>query len=270
MSKIRIIMCYAIFLLGILSVQAAAEQERISLPEGRWIDLTHDFSADTIYWPTAEGFSLITDFAGETDRGYYYEAHSYKAAEHGGTHIDSPIHFAEGKQSLDEIPLDRLTGEAVVLDVSKKALKNPDYLVSVEDFTGWESEHGRIPEGAIVLLNTGYAQFWPDRVRYMGTDERGLDAVANLHFPDLGPEAANWLVENRNIASIGLDTPSIDYGQSKLFMSHRILFAENIPAFENVANLDKLPPVGAVVIALPMKIKGGSGGPLRIVAIVPE
>lgn len=237
---------------------------------GKWIDLSHDFSQETIYWPTAEGFKLETVFKGFTDNGYFYDANNYTAAEHGGTHIDAPIHFAEGKQTVDEIPLEKLIGPAVVIDVSENALADPDYLVSVKDFTEWEKKHGQLPEGSIVLLNTGYAKYWPNRVKYMGTDKRGPDAVKELHFPGLDPKAASWLIENRSINAIGLDTPSIDYGQSELFESHRILFKENIPAFENVANLDKLPPKGAFIVALPMKIKGGSGGPLRMVANIPS
>jgi len=247
-----------------------SQSNSASLPGGKWIDLTHDFSSETVYWPTAEGFELENIFEGETEKGYFYYANNYKAAEHGGTHIDSPIHFAEGKQTVDEIPLERLIGPAVVIDVSEKALSDPDYLVSVKDFTDWESKYGQIADGSIVLLNTGYARYWPDRVKYMGTDKRGPAAVKDLHFPGLDPQAAKWLVENRSINAIGLDTSSIDYGQSQLFESHRTLFKENIPAFENVANLDKLPPKGAIVIALPMKIKGGSGGPLRIIAMLPE
>lgn len=250
-------------------VNGSSAQEQSTVTQGKWIDLTHDFSEEAIYWPTAEGFTLESVFEGVTDKGFFYDANNFSAAEHGGTHIDSPIHFAEGKQTVDQIPLESLIGPAVVLDVSEQALANRDYLVSIKDFTDWESKHGKIAEGSIVLLNTGYAQFWPDRVKYMGTDERGAEAVKKLHFPGLDPAAAKWLVENRNIKAIGLDTPSIDFGQSTLFESHRILFKENIPAFENVANLDKLPPTGALVIALPMKIKGGSGGPLRIIAQLP-
>jgi len=248
---------------------AYSESENLTLAQGKWIDLTHDFSEDTVYWPTAEGFELETVFEGNTDKGYYYTANKYTASEHGGTHIDSPIHFAQGKQTLDEIPLERLIGPAVVIDVTQNALSDPDYQIGVKDFTDWESKNGPIPDGSIVLLNTGYAKYWPDRVKYMGTDKRDDEAVKNLHFPGLDPKAAKWLVENRNINAIGLDTPSIDYGQSRLFESHRILFKENTPAFENVANLDKLPPKGAIIIALPMKIKGGSGGPLRIIAMLP-
>lgn len=262
------------FIVGVLLLSvpdsSLSQSAASAVPEGKWIDLTHDFSSDSVYWPTGEEFTLETEFEGMTDKGYYYESHRYRASEHGGTHVDAPIHFAEGKHSLDQIPLERLIGDAFVIDVSERALKDPDYLISVEDITTWEKENGKVPDGAILLFNTGYARFWPDRVKYMGTDKRGPDAVKDLHFPGLDPKAAKWLVENRNINAVGLDTPSIDYGQSTLFESHQILFKENIPAIENVANLDKLPAKGAFVIALPMKIKGGSGGPLRIVAVIPE
>lgn len=244
--------------------------EEKSILEGKIIDLTHTFSKETVYWVTAKEFKLDTVAFGETDGGYFYSANNFETAEHGGTHIDAPIHFAANTQSVDEIPLEKLMGAAIKIDVSERAKDNPDYLLSVADFTNWEKEHGQIPEGIIILLETGYASYYPDKVKYLGTDERGSEAVAKLHFPGLSPDAAKWLVENRNIKSIGLDTASIDYGQSTDFQSHVILLSDNIPAFENVANLDKLPAKGFHVIALPMKIKGGSAGPLRIVAIVSD
>jgi kynurenine formamidase len=239
-------------------------------PAGRWIDLSHDFSSETIYWPTAEPFKLDTVSAQRTSEGYYYAANNFRAAEHGGTHLDSPIHFAEGRKTVDQIPLEQLIAPAIVIDVSEKAQADRDYQISANDFTAWEAQHGPIPEESIVLLRTGYGKFWPERLKYLGTDKSGAAAVAELHFPGLHPEAARWLIANRQINAIGLDTPSIDYGQSQLFESHQILFDKNIPAFENVANLDQLPTTGALVIALPMKIKGGSGGPLRIVALIPN
>src|ERR1700730_7635448 len=150
----------------------------------------------------------------------------------------------------------------------RRLWRNRDYQVSVADFEGWEARNGRIPDESIVLLQTGWAQFWSDRVKYLGTDKSGAEAVAELHFPGLAPEAARWLTENRKIKAIGLDTASIDYGQSQLFESHRILMGQDIPAFENVANLDRVSEKVAMVIAMPMKIRGGSGGPLRIVALL--
>ena len=241
-----------------------------SFPEGRWIDLSHEFSSQTLYWPTAETFKHDTVFAGVTDKSFYYQAFNFSAAEHGGTHIDAPIHFAKDGRTVDQIPLDQLIGPAAVIDISGEALGNQDYQVRRADFTAWESDHGEIPDKSIVFLKTGYGQYWPKAMKYMGTDKRGSDAVAELHFPGLHPDAARWLVENRRIGAIGIDTPSIDFGQSELFESHQILFEQNIPAFENVANLDQLPTTGALVVALPMKIRGGSGGPLRLAALVPS
>ena len=236
------------------------------LPAGRVVDLSHPFDANTVYWPTAEGFKLNTDFEGMTDKGYFYSAYKYSAAEHGGTHLDAPVHFAQGRHTVDQIPLDQLMGSGIVIDVTSQCAANRDYLVTVADFQNWERRNGRIAPGTIVFLRTGFGKRYPDRKSYLGTEERGADAVAKLHFPGLDPAAARWLTQNRSIKAIGLDTASIDYGQSTLFESHRILMDKNIPAFENVANLDQLPVKGFSVIALPMKIKGGSGGPLRIVA----
>lgn len=255
---------------ALLSLGYSAKPEALEMPAGKWVDLSHDFSSETIYWPTGEGFKLETVFEGMTEKGYFYDAKKYCSEEHGGTHIDAPVHFAEGRQTVDEIPLDRLTGAAVVIDVSERALKNPDYEVSVADITGWEEVNGKIPDGTIVLFNTGYGRYWPERAKYMGTDKRGPEAVKDLRFPGLGPEAAKWLVDNRGVKAVGIDTASIDHGQSKLFETHRTLSKNNVPAFENVANLDQVPAKDALVFALPMKIKGGSGGPLRIIALVPE
>lgn len=251
----------------ILAVPVVAQKPG-AFPSGRVVDLTHAFDVNSVYWPTAQPFKLETDFEGMTEKGYFYSAYRYSAAEHGGTHLDSPVHFAKGRYTVDEIPLQQLMGAAIVIDVTTQCAANPDYLVSVADFENWERRNGRIPQGTIVLLRTGFGKFYPDRRKYLGTDERGDQAVSKLHFPGLDPAAARWLTQNRSIKAIGLDTASIDHGQSTLFESHRILFEKNIPAFENVANLDQLPARGFSVIALPMKIKGGSGGPLRIVAIL--
>jgi kynurenine formamidase len=235
------------------------------------IDLSHDYSKETIYWVTAKQFDMDTVFAGQTEGGFYYSANNFSTAEHGGTHLDAPIHFAEKGLTVDQIPLESLIGPAIKIDVSRKALANRDYLISIEDLKSWESNTGiDIPKGSIVLLETGYSKFYPDHVKYMGTDQRGPEAVELLHFPGLSEEAAIWLTENRSIKAIGIDTPSIDYGQSKLFKAHVVLLSNNIPAFENLTNLDKVPVKDFQIIALPMKIKGGSGAPLRAVALIPN
>lgn len=236
----------------------------------RIVDLTHPFDRRTIYWPTETGFQLQRGKAGITEKGYYYSANRFTAAEHGGTHVDAPIHFFAKRQTVDQIPLSRLVGEAVVVDVSKSCAADRDYQIGVGDLRRWEEQHRRQMVDVIVLLYTGYGRHWQDRERYLGTSETGPAAVAKLHFPGLAPAAAKWLVEHRSILSIGIDTPSIDYGQSQQFGSHVTLFEHNVPAFENVANLQLLPTSGAKVVALPMKIGGGSGAPLRIIAMLPE
>ncbi len=250
------------------SIEADKTPEN-GISEKRIVDLSHSYSDKTIYWVTAKEFDLDTVFKGETEKGYYYAANNFSTAEHGGTHIDAPIHFAKNGQTVDQIPLEKLIGNAIKIDVSSKAQDNPDYLISIEDIQAWEKKHKKdVPEGSIVLLETGFSKFYPDKKKYLGTTERGEHAVRELHFPGLSPEAAQWLVQNRRISAIGIDTPSIDYGQSEYFKSHVILLSENIPAFENLKNLEKLPETGFEIIALPMKIAGGSGAPLRIVALV--
>jgi kynurenine formamidase len=239
------------------------------LKNGEWIDLTYDFDENTIYWPTNTPFSHDTVFYGFTERGFFYSSGSYAADEHGGTHLDAPIHFSEGKNAVEQIPVNQLTGEGILVDVSEKALKNNDYLVSVEDLEQWEKTNGRIPDQSMILLFTGYGQFWSDREKYIGTSKTGAEAVQDLHFPGLDLDAAQWLVAERKIKGIGLDTPSIDFGQSKDFLAHQILSEKEILIFENVANLDKMPAKGFYLVAMPMKIKGGTGAPLRIAAFIP-
>ena len=253
-------------LLAFLSFQGCTQKPQF--PTGKIVDLSHPFDDQTIYWPTEKGFILEKGFEGVTPAGFFYTANRFWAPEHGGTHIDAPIHFYQGRNTVDVIPIEQLIGNGVLVDVSVKCAADRDYRIQVDDFISWERTHGQIPGGAIVLLQTGFGRYWPDRMKYMGTDEHGEAAVAKLHFPGLHPEAAKWLVNNRSIKSVGLDTPSIDYGQSTRFETHVTLFEKNVPALENVANLDQLPDKDFIVIALPMKIKGGSGGPVRIVAVV--
>jgi len=254
--------------LGALGVAACRASLPALLERATWVDLTYAFDSTTIYWPTAKPFRLEVVSAQRTAAGYYYAANNFAAAEHGGTHLDSPVHFAEGKSTTDQIPLQQLVGRAVVVDVSRQADADRDYRITPADLEAWERVNGRIGEGVIVLFRTGWGSRWPDRARYLGTTKTGPAAVAELHFPGIDPTAAQWLV-TRKVRAVGIDTPSLDYGQSTTFYTHQTLFAANIPGFENVAHLSTLPATGVFVIALPMMIRGGSGGPLRIVAVLP-
>jgi kynurenine formamidase len=238
-----------------------------SAPLGELVDLTHAFDASTVYWPTApSGFELEQLHHGQTEGGYFYAANKLCAPEHGGTHVDAPIHFAEGRSSAHEIPLSRLVGPAAVIDISASAAKNADAMLEPADIDTFEASHGPIAADTIVLVRSGWSERWPDRKAYLGDDTPG-DA-AHLHFPGVSKAAAEALVA-REVAAVGIDTASIDHGPSQDFWAHRVLMAADIPAFENLTNLDRLPARGATVIALPMKIRAGSGGPLRAIAILP-
>lgn len=238
------------------------------LTRARLVDLTHPFDADTLYWPTAShGFTLERLSHGWTPGGFFYAANAFSAPEHGGTHLDAPIHFAESHWTADAIPLERLVGPAVVIDVADAAAENADYRLSVADVRRFESRNGTIPAGAMVLLRTGWDVRWPNRGLYFGDEEPGR--TTKLHFPSYGREAAALLVA-RGVAAIGVDTASIDHGPSQDFPVHRIVGAANVLGFENLMQLDALPATGAWIVALPMKIGGGSGGPLRVVALLPR
>jgi kynurenine formamidase len=236
------------------------------IDENKLVDLTHAFDEKTIYWPTAKPFQWHKDAWGIGAGGYWYTSAGFAASEHLGTHIDSPIHFAEGQATTDALPLDKLTGPAAVIDIRRSCAADRDYQLSPADIGTWEKAHGRIPAGAIVLVRTGWSGFWPDRQRYMGTAaERD---VRNLHFPGISPEAAKLLAERR-VDGVGIDTASLDHGRSTDFRTHRLLNGAGIYGLENLTALDRLPAAGATVLALPMKIRNGTGGPVRVVAVVP-
>jgi kynurenine formamidase len=243
--------------------------DRSTWEQLRFIDLTHSFEADTIVWPTEQDFRLILQQAGETPGGYYYASNRLEMAEHGGTHIDAPIHFARGGQTLDQIPIEQLLGTGVRIDVTVQCARDRDHRITIQDLEQWEAGHGRIPNRAIVLLDTGFGRYWPSRQQYLGTELRGPEGVRALHFPGLHPDAAAWLVHERQVKAVGIDTASIDYGQSTKFETHVALLSKNVPVFENLSDLRDLPDRGFDVIALPMKIAGGTGGPLRVIAVLP-
>lgn len=234
----------------------------------RFVDLTHAFGPDTIVWPTEQDFRLVGQHAEETAGGYYYASNRIEMPEHGGTHVDAPIHFSKGGQTLDQIALDQLIGTGVRIDVTGPCVRDRDHRVTIQDLKQWEAVHGRIPDRAVVLLETGYSRFWPSRNEYLGTELRGEDGVRSLHFPGLHPDAAGWLIRERQVKAVGIDTASIDYGRSTGFETHVALLSNNVPVFENLDDLHRLPERDFDVIALPMKIAGGTGGPLRVIAVL--
>jgi kynurenine formamidase len=233
------------------------------------VDLSHTYDKDTLYWPTSPSSFEKTELQfGEVEGGYFYSAFTVCTPEHGGTHLDAPIHFAKDGDSTEEIPLQNLIAPAIVIDVSKQAADDRNYRLSVADVRKFEAQHGEISPGTIVLLRTGWSQYWPDAQGYLGDDQKG-DA-SNLEFPGYGADAVRLLAEERNVAVLGVDSASIDYGPSQDFIAHRIAAAAGVVNLENLTNLEQLPVTGATILALPMKIGGGSGGPVRVIALVPK
>ena len=251
--------------LGIGTGIAGAEDRFQLLFSGRakLLDLTYPINKGNAYWPGSAYFPFTLKNIANIDKDGVY-SNSFSMPEHLGTHMDAPSHFVKGQLSLDQIPLTQLFGPAVVVDVRQKVDKNPDYQMSIQYLKGWEKAHGLIPAGAIILMYTGWGERWSDFNSYQNRDAQG-----NLHFPGYSPEVAQFLIKEKSIYGIGIDTLSVDYGLSKDFKVHHICHGAGKYHLENVANLDKMPAKGAYLILAPIKIEGGSGGPTRIYAVLP-
>ena len=242
----------------------------LDLGIGHWVDLTHEFSEDTISHPRGQPFVHTPSVVGMTRGGFYMATYNYSGSEHVGTHLDAPAHFHEGGKSIEQLPLEQIIGEAIVVDVKGKVAADQEYLVTVDDILAWEKANGMVPDNSIVLFNTGLANVWPDKIKYSGTDKKGNEGAAELKNPGIHADAATFLAKNRTIKAVGIDSGSFDNARQPDRRCHQILFEHGIPGIENMANLDALPAKGAYLIGLPMKIKGGSGAPIRVIAFVPE
>lgn len=228
------------------------------------LDLSYSLNEQTNFWPgdDYEPFTLETIATLEKD-GVLSKA--MRLPEHIGTHIDAPNHFEANQPDVAQIKPVDLVGPGVMIDITPQAELNPDYGLTLKDIQAWEAEHGRIPDGAIVLLNTGWGRFWSRPERF-----QGRDATGNLHFPAYTAESAEFLIHDRQARGLGVDTLSIDRGISKDFKVHHVTNGASRYGLENVANLDSLPPRGFTLMVAPMKIENGTGGPTRVFAILPK
>ncbi|XP_048753993.2 isatin hydrolase-like [Ostrea edulis] len=232
------------------------------------VDLTHEHSYTTIYWPGNPAYNFTVLHRNNTASGFWYESNFFATAEHGGTHVDSPAHFYKGGWRTQQIPMERLVGKGVVINVKSKVSTNYDYRVSVGDLTDWENSYGRIPDGAVVLMNSGWSDNYPDKNDVFNTTTP--DDPSTFHFPGWHEDTVTWLTKNRKVHVIGVDTPSVDYGQSKTFPTHVILGKNDIIGVENVGFLDRIPESGSTVFVAVLKLTDGSGGPARVFAVVNE
>lgn len=270
MNKIAYCAALAIALLtlGVSRTGFAADAGTpVKIDTAKIIDLTYTFDASTIYWPTEKGFVHEFEKNGDTPEHYFYASANYAAPEHGGTHTDAPRHFNRDGITLDQVPLADCIGPAAVIDFSARAAKDRDAMLTVDDIKTYEAANGPIPDGAIVVARSGWGKYYPDKKRYMGTDKPG--DVAGLRFPGYSAEAVDFILKNRHVVAIAIDTASMDPGNSKDFPVHRAWLGANKPGFENLAHAEKLPPKGATIFCIPMKIGNGTGGPTRIFALLP-
>lgn len=227
------------------------------------IDLGWPLNEQGPYWPAEnyEPFRLKTIATIEKEGVL---SKTFCSPEHLGTHLDAPNHFEKNQPAVDQIDPANLFAAGVVVDISTQAGADPDYRLSRRDLEDWEQQHGRIPEGALVLLHTGWGRFWENPARYRN------QADGKMHFPGCSAEAARWLVSERHIKGMGIDTLSIDHGISKDFPVHHVLNGAGRYAIENLARLEKLPARGFYLFAAPIKIETGSGGPARVFAVLPK
>jgi kynurenine formamidase len=234
------------------------------IPSGKTlvVDMTYAINSHLPAWPGDDKTFEATVNATPEKNGYF--TRSFWMLEHYGTHLDAPNHFPPGNVPVDKIPAAHLFGPAVVIDVREEAAKDVDYRLKATRVEKWEAQHGRIREGSIALLRTGWSARWPDQTRY-----RNMDASGVMHFPGFSVEAVKLLME-RGAVGIGIDTLSVDYGASKDFEVHRLDLPAGLYNLENLANLDQLPEAGAFLIAAPIKLEGGSGGACRVFAVLPQ
>ena len=235
--------------------------EEISTGKTRVIDLSYSINDKLVPWPGDEKWFEAKVNASVEKNGYF--TRSFWMLEHYGTHLDAPAHFPPGKATVEQIPAKQLFGPAAVFDVWADGAKDADYQLPVSRVEDWEERHGRIPAGAIVLLRTGWAARWPDAQKYRNQDARG-----KMHFPGFSAEAAKLLIE-RKVNGLGCDTMSVDYGASEDFAVHHLTLGSGLYHLENLADLGALPETGAFLVVAPIKLEGGSGGPVRVFALLP-
>lgn len=236
---------------------------KLTAAEVQLLDLTHELNDKSPFWPgdDYQPFQLKTIATLEKNG---VASKTFAMPEHFGTHLDAPCHFERGQPSVDQIADADLFAPGVVIDVTMAAEQDPDYRLTVEDLTHWEKEYGSIPQRAIVLVKSGWNRFWDSNVRY-----RNRDAMGVMHFPGFSADAAKWLLKERNIRAVGIDTLSIDHGPSRDFIVHHLINGAGRYALENVAQVEKLPPRNFFLIVAPIKIATGTGGPTRIFAVIP-
>ena len=246
---------------GAAALAAASAPTRAAEPRSfsRTVDLTHALGTD---FPTYGGGQNLEIETAATLANDGYNMFRWLLVEHTGTHMDAPIHFSTDGQSADAIPIDRLVVPLAVVDIAARADDDPDTRLTPDDLRAWEAQHGPIPAGACVAMYSGWDRHLDDG-RFRNADADGV-----MHFPGFHEEATAFLMEEREVVGIAVDTLSLDYGPSADFAVHYQWLPSNRWGLEAVANLAELPPVGATLVTGSPKIRGATGGPSRVIALV--
>lgn len=240
---------------------ALADAAAHSIAYSRVVDLSHVISPEIPLWPgdPAVEFKTVADIDKD---GYYLR--SFTIGEHSATHMNAPNSFHAGGAGIDGYAAESLVVPAVVVDVAGKAAADADYAATVEDITTWEAKNGRIPKGSVVLLSTGWAKRWDDPKAFLN-----VDADGKLHFPGFGGDTTKFLLAERGIAGVGIDTHGVDPGLDESFATNNQVLEQPRIALENLANLDQLPPTGSTLVIGLLRLKDGSGSPVSVLAFVP-
>jgi kynurenine formamidase len=241
---------------------APAQQKPVRMPKGfrEVVDLTQPFSPSLPVYPGYKPLQIRERFSVARDG---FAANEVTFDEHTGTHVDAPSHFVAGAVSADRLPVDRLIAPLVVISVADRAAAAPDTLVSVDDLLQWEKRHGRIPVGALVAMHSGWDARVASTVRFLNRDAKGT-----MHAPGFSEPAARFLVGERDICGVGVDTLSLDAASAQKFVAHVAILGAGKYGIELLANLARVPPSGATVIVGAPKHVGATGGPARVLALV--
>ncbi|XP_037573805.2 isatin hydrolase isoform X1 [Dermacentor silvarum] len=257
-----------------LSVRQAACQPSRSMGP-KLVDLSYVFDKNTVYPSPSANFSLDVRYR-KTKHGVRYQEENLCSSTQGGTHVIAPRHLLKGRWSVTDLPLNRLVVPGAVIDISIQVLRSRDYRLRITDVMRWEDIHGRLPQGCVLFVRTGWSRYWPSWYKYHGHPAAAGNGTSSYlpfdtrpHHPGVHPDTATWLVSKRKVYGVGIDAPSLDYGLSKDLGAQHILLAANIYGLVNVANLQELPSVGSTLFVFPMKIRGAGAAPVRILAVVP-
>lgn len=256
----------ALIALAIYMTTSVAAGESLALRNNsinfkKVVELSHQINTDIPLWP-GDPPVVFENVATIENDGYYLRR--FSIGEHSATHMNAPNTFFENGKGIDAYKPESLINPAVVIDIRNKTANNADYVIGIQDILAWEQHHGRIAHGSLVLFYTGWQERWPSPDQFINADTDG-----ELHFPGIGGDTTQFLLEKRNIAGVGIDTHGADPGLDEEYATNMQILKRNGIVLECLGNLDKLPPKGSTLVIGLLKLKAGSGSPVSVLAFIP-